>query len=222
MLDKKKIEKAFTVVSILTVLLALTAQQSAWADWGHRDHDWDDHSWGHSRSDHHHYYYHHEHYEPFPFFGRAIFTLPGGYVSLIFGGSRYYYYDGIFYRKHLDGFEVVTPPVGVILRLPPPECSPVIIDGTTYYVGNGIYYLNTPQGYEVVTPPAATVIKTAQSLPTQSIPATNEAFTLNIPNNRGGYTAVILQRSGTGFVGPQGEFYQDFPSVEQLKVMYVK
>ena len=28
--------------------------------------------------------------------------------------------------------------------------------------------------------------------------------------------------AGNGFIGPQGEFYPDFPRVEQLKVMYGK
>jgi hypothetical protein len=51
---------------------------------------------------------------------------------------------------------------------------------------------------------------------------TQDSFTVNIPNNRGGYTAVILRKSGNGFIGPQGEFYPDFPKVEQLKLMYAK
>jgi hypothetical protein len=47
-------------------------------------------------------------------------------------------------------------------------------------------------------------------------------FTINIPNNHGGYTAVVLKKSGTGYVGPQGEFYPEFPKVFQLKMMYGK
>ena len=34
--------------------------------------------------------------------------------------------------------------------------------------------------------------------------------------------AVTLKRSGNGFVGPQGEYYADNPTVEQLKVLYGK
>ncbi len=47
-------------------------------------------------------------------------------------------------------------------------------------------------------------------------------FTVNIPNNHGGYTAVVIKRSGNGFTGPQGEFYPEFPKVSQLKIMYGK
>ncbi len=35
-------------------------------------------------------------------------------------------------------------------------------------------------------------------------------------------TAVTLKRAGTGYVGPQGEYYSDNPTVEQLKVLYGK
>jgi hypothetical protein len=47
-------------------------------------------------------------------------------------------------------------------------------------------------------------------------------FTVNIPNDHGGYTAVVIKRSGNGFVGPQGEYYPEFPKVFQLKLMYGK
>jgi hypothetical protein len=47
-------------------------------------------------------------------------------------------------------------------------------------------------------------------------------FTVNIPNKNGGYTAVIIKRSGNGYVGPQGEYYPQFPKVSQLQVMYGK
>jgi len=47
-----------------------------------------------------------------------------------------------------------------------------------------------------------------------------DAVTVNVPNSNGSYTAVVLKRSGNGFVGPQGEFYTQVPTTDQLKVMY--
>ena len=47
-------------------------------------------------------------------------------------------------------------------------------------------------------------------------------FTVNIPNDRGGYTTVLIKRSGNGFTGPQGEYYPEFPTVAQLKIIYRK
>ena len=61
--------------------------------------------------------------------------------------------------------------------------------------------------------------------PVSQAPATannDDVFTINIPNSKGSYTPVILKRAGNGFTGPQGEFYPEFPRVEQLKVMYGK
>jgi hypothetical protein len=87
------------------------------------------------------------------------------------------------------------------------------IAGHQYYYNDGLYYNYTPQGYVVVTPPQALVTQTQDS---------DNMITVNIPNDKGGYTTVVIKRSGKGFVGPQGEFYPDFPKVSQLKLMYGK
>ncbi|MBF0504523.1 MAG: hypothetical protein HQL14_05395 [Candidatus Omnitrophica bacterium] len=49
---------------------------------------------------------------------------------------------------------------------------------------------------------------------------TQDSVTVNVPNSNGSYTAVVLKRTGNGFVGPQGEFYTQVPSTQQLKLMY--
>lgn len=48
----------------------------------------------------------------------------------------------------------------------------------------------------------------------------SEVFTVNIPADNGLYVAVLIQRSGEGFIGPQGEYYESFPKVAQLQAMY--
>lgn len=48
----------------------------------------------------------------------------------------------------------------------------------------------------------------------------NASFTVNIPNAQGGYTAIVITQSGDGYVGPQGEYYPQFPSVYQLQNVY--
>lgn len=108
----------------------------------------------------------------------------------------------------------------------------VWISGHPYYYYNGVYYDNTPAGYVVVNPPVATtvvaapqtVVTAAQApAPQVTVPQAGEdVVTVNVPNDNGGYTAVVLKRSGNGFVGPQGEFYPSFPKVSQLKLMYGK
>lgn len=112
------------------------------------------------------------------------------------------------------------------------------ISGHQYYYYDGAYYDNTPYGYVVVNPPvvttvvgpvAPTVVQAAPSAPSavagaavQSQAPVDDVITLNIPNDKGGYVVVALKRSGNGFVGPQGEFYSEFPKVSQLKLMYAK
>jgi hypothetical protein len=59
--------------------------------------------------------------------------------------------------------------------------------------------------------------------PAPVVPSTTysgDSVTVNVPNSNGGYTAVVLKRSGNGFVGPQGEYYDQVPSTEQLQAMY--
>ena len=56
-------------------------------------------------------------------------------------------------------------------------------------------------------------------------PAANEpssAVETYIPNGNGSFTVVTLQKTDKGFLGPQGEFYADHPTEEQLKARYCK
>lgn len=147
-------------------------------------------------------FHHDRHYHTH---GDIVFGLPSGFISISLGGLRYYYCDGAFYRRSLFSYVVVSPPVGAVITTLPPYEQMVVINGVTYYVSDGIYYQYTPRGYVVVTQPVV-----------------QDTFTVNIPNNYGGYTAVAIRRSGNGFVGPQGEFYPEFPTVQQLKVMYAR
>jgi len=101
--------------------------------------------------------------------------------------------------------------------------QPVVVNGVTYYVNNGVYYLYTQYGYQAVVTPIGSTAPVVQTAPVTAIPAdTDNSFSINIPNNKGGYTTVLLKRSGKGFIGPQGEFYSEFPKVSQLQMMYGK
>ncbi len=73
-----------------------------------------------------------------------------------------------------------------------------------------------PPAPVVVAQPSPVVV--AQTPPSATY--SGDTVTINVPNNNGGYTAVVLKRSGNGFVGPQGEYYGQIPTTEQLRVMY--
>jgi hypothetical protein len=113
-----------------------------------------------------------------------------------------------------------------VVASPSTSYQPVVVNGVTYYVNNGAYYIYTQYGYQAVAAPVGVsqpVI--TQSAITVTAPAAvdpTDSFTVNIPNDKGGYSAVVLKSSGKGFVGPQGEFYSEFPKISQLKIMYGK
>jgi hypothetical protein len=54
---------------------------------------------------------------------------------------------------------------------------------------------------------------------TQAVDLT-DSYTINVPNSHGGYTAIIIKKSGGGYVGLQGEYYSEFPRVSQLRAVY--
>jgi len=174
-------------------------------------------------------YHYTQHYAPH---GRVMERLPGDYIRLIMGGLEYYYWEGMFYRMMAGRYMVVQAPIGAVVTAIPQGIQPVIVDGVAYYNINGVTYMQTTYGYQVVPQPKTVVIKnyvteqknagTIESAKSEAVSGDEEAFTVNIPSSKGGYTAVTMKRSGSGFIGPQGEYYTEFPRIEQLKVMYAK
>jgi hypothetical protein len=150
------------------------------------------------------------------------------------GHDRGHSYIGVNFSFWPDTYYYNTPyypPDDVLVA--PNVYQPVVVNGETYYMNNGAYYAYTSYGYQAIAPPV-TVVQPPVVIDNQAQPAgpvittvgstanTSDSFTINIPNNKGGYTAVTLKRSGNGYIGPQGEFYQEFPKVSQLEVMYGK
>ncbi len=103
-----------------------------------------------------------------------------------------------------------------------PVYQPVVVNGVTYYLNNGVYYAYNGYGYQAIAPPVTVIQPPPVIASAGTTGETAGSFTINIPNNKGGYTAVTLKRSGNGYIGPQGEFYPEFPKVSQLQVIYGK
>jgi len=222
--------KAKVVVSVLMgAALLLGAAAPALADDRDR-HDFDrDHDHGHDRDGR---WFYTGHYFPV---GHELRELPRDVFRLTHCGLEYFYFEGLFYRFRDDRYIVVEAPVGAVVAAIP-TCQPVIIDGLAYYMINGNTYIATSTGYIVASPPAVVpapapapvavaqppAVPVAPPPPPAQPVASDNTFTVNIPNARGTFTPVTVTRSGSGFIGPQGEFYPEFPRVEQLKVMYGK
>jgi len=217
MVNKRNIAKVFIISFLMSVILDQATQAHAQGrDERRRD------------------FYYTPHYTPH---GREVHALPHGYIRLIMGGLEYYYWEGMFYRMTADRYLVVPAPIGAVVTTIPQGCQPVVIDGIPYYTINGVTYMYTTMGYQVVPEPKTIVIKNytvdqkaSVNTPIQNVTSAEgastttaeESFTVNVPNAKGGYTAVTLKRAGNGFIGPQGEYYTEFPKIEQLKAMYAK
>ena len=76
------------------------------------------------------------------------------FLSIHFGGMRYRYQHGFFYRPFGTSLSLVFPPVGIRIHTLPPGYRRVYVGPNPYYYYNGIYYRSRPdRQFEVVTPP---------------------------------------------------------------------
>jgi len=94
--------------------------------------------------------------------------------------------------------------------------SPIVRGITTLYGWALLNQRCTPH-VVVKTAPATMVVVTPAVIEVKA-----EETVIHIPNSNGSYTAVTLQKSGDGYIGPQGEYYPEHPTVAQLKVLYGK
>jgi len=141
-------------------------------------------------------------------------------------GRTYFYHSGLFFRKSGIKFVVVAPPIGAIVPvLPFGFVTFMFGPGIVYYYLDGVYYKPVPEGYVVV--PESEFEKYKQQKETlkkeeSDKNVSGEEYVVNIPNSDGTFTPVKLKKSNNGYIGPQGEFYEGHPSVEQLRVLYGK
>ena len=155
----------------------------------------------------------------------GFFSVSSPSISFVFGRSRDRFCRRAFYHRHPREYVVVAPPPRVLISALPHDYQPVIINGVIYYTDNDVYYQYTSQGYVVVPRPAPAVFETARAdtaFPASPIKKSEEFISVNVPNKKGGYLVVDIKRTDNGYIGPQGEFYPEFPRVDQLKVMYGK
>jgi hypothetical protein len=126
--------------------------------------------------------------------GALVESLPPRYTTVVYSGMPYYYADGYYYRPYgYGGYMVVQPPI----MAQPVMAQPVVVQQQISVAEPAQQPMAQPQGAQV-----------------------SDSVTINIPNSRGGYTSVTLKRAGSGYVGPQGEYYSEHPTVEQLKTLY--
>ena len=164
------------------------------------------------------------------------FTVSYSSDAFAWGGhgdhGHYYYRGGRWHDSDwFWGLFATGLVVGTIVSTLPPRYETVYVNGAPYYFYDDIYYRPSRAGYvvvpapattTVVTVPAATTVVAAPAVVTQPAVASGETIVINIPNASGGYTPVTLTKRGTGYIGPQGEYYEGHPTVEQLRALYGK
>ena len=135
--------------------------------------------------------------------GAGVATLPREHEVVVVNGSPYYRSDNVYYQRYPTGYVVAPPPAQTVYIQAPPVVQTVVAPPPAQTV-----YVQPPPAVQTVVVPAA--------------PAAGE-YSLYLPNSDGTtYTAVVVRRKNNGYVGPQGEFYPEFPRVEQLRAMYGK
>lgn len=148
---------------------------------------------------------------PYPY----LRALPPGYVTLRIADMTYYYLSGVYYQSTPSGYVVVTAPRGAVIRELPPWHRRIPYKETVYYFYNNTYYVQEPAGYTVVTPPPEVVTTNPPA-----VEAPEKTVVVTVPNPNGSYIPVTLEKYSDGYKGPNGEFYPDYPTVDQLKAMY--
>ncbi|MFA5160294.1 MAG: DUF6515 family protein [Candidatus Omnitrophota bacterium] len=148
---------------------------------------------------------------------RFYHNLPPGYQPLWIADMLYYYLGGVYYQETPSGYVVVQAPRGAVIPALPGPYKTIVYDNTDYYYYNSTYYIKQPTGYTVVTPPPSVVSSNAPA-----VEAPEKTVVVTVPNPNGSYIPVTLQKYTDGYVGPNGEFYPDYPTIDQLKAMYAK
>jgi hypothetical protein len=98
-------------------------------------------------------YYHHHYY---PAIGYSVAVLPTGYLTVSYGGGRFFFHSGVWFRAAGPSYVVVRPPLGVVVPVLPPAYTVVYAGASPYYYANEVYYSALPggAGYTVVAPPS--------------------------------------------------------------------
>jgi hypothetical protein len=187
---RKSAIQAFTIGSVILLL----AGGSAAAYNRDRYHGGRDYSiYVHQKSYHPHFWVHgfnRAHYWGGFYIGARWFFGP----TLVVAGMPYYYYNGYYY----------TPSGDCLIEVPQPVAEPPVAA------------VQSP-------PPAKQPAAAAPAQPAEKSKAAanrGDTVTINVPNSSGGYTSVDLVKTDKGYIGPEGEFYPNHPTVEELEVLY--
>ncbi len=177
-------------------------------------------SYGHYKSYHKDYrsynknHYNHTYYDSY----RPYYRRNSSFVRVNLGfGDSCYYSQGNFYRYRNGSYRNIHAPYGATVRRLPFGYKKVYIHGEPYYSYKETYYTKQPEGYTVVD-----ISREVERADKDYLGAPSETHIVNVPNKNGSYTPVKIKRYGDTYVGPNGEYYNEAPTIDQLKRFYSK
>ena len=85
--------------------------------------------------------------------GHRVKALPKGVRTVSHRGTSYRYADGVYYRHHGRGFEVVNPPIGLVIQVLPSKARRVSVRGDPFYYCEGVYYRRSGSHFVVAEVP---------------------------------------------------------------------
>ncbi len=142
-------------------------------------------------------------------------------VAYARGRHGYYYFGG---HWRLGNAIVAGLVVGTVIATLPPRHEVVYVSGNPCYFDGTYYFQRNPSGYVVVEPAGVQPVQHAEVVvPTQSFPPSaenNRSVTIKIQNTNGSIKEIMLVKKGSGYVGPEGEYYDSMPTAKQLNAMY--
>lgn len=80
----------------------------------------------------------------------VIHQLPHTHVTVNHSGVRFFYSNGVFYRRHPRGYIVVRPIIGLRVRSLPYGFTTVYFGAVPYYYYYGTYYTFDPRTHEYI------------------------------------------------------------------------
>ncbi|MEY8019918.1 DUF6515 family protein [Muriicola sp. SD30] len=86
----------------------------------------------------------------FPPRGFRIRMAAGALTRIMVRGAAYYYAAGVFYQNVDDEYEVVSAPIGAVVKELPEDAEEMDFDGIPTYELNETLYRAIDDGYEVI------------------------------------------------------------------------
>ena len=108
--------------------------------------------------------YRNPHYR-YPRHYRVVSTLPVHHVRVVYRGLPYFYYAGVYYTTHSNGYVMVMPPVGFRITVLPVGYTRIVVGPSVVFYHSGVYYkeisttASEGEKYEITKPPVGTVIR---------------------------------------------------------------